>query len=180
MDEPLFAALIEWTSASCRSLHQQGWTVTLEEFEEGDRIVLELENTVFLGRFTLQDTGQVELGVRDKRTGIPRRGKSEVYTKEQLKDAIRQFMEWLEQDHGRVQKADRIVCPHGKIGYQSRGQAINALQHIIARRNMDGGLQEYQCHLCHEWHIGGKQGRVGMKRRSFPKYSTPRRKRKDI
>lgn len=168
MDEPLFEALSEWASTSCHSLHRQGWTVTLEEFEEGGQIVLELENRVFLGRFALQDTGQIELGVRDKRTGTPRRGRCEVYTKEQLEDAIKQFMEWLNQDHGRIQKTPQIVCPHGKMGYENRSQAVKALRRITSRPGMTAALQEYQCHVCQQWHIGGMNGRVSVRRRSFP------------
>lgn len=175
----LLAALIEWTSTSYRSLQQQGWTVTLEDFEDGERVVLELENEVFLGRFVLQDTGQIELGVRDKRTAVPRRGKGEVYTAQQLEDAVRQFVEWLEQDHGSIHKSDQTACPHGKMVYESRGEAHKVLQRITAQRHGNNGLEVYQCRMCQEWHIGGKLGRIGIKRRSFPQHRIPRKKRKD-
>lgn len=178
MDGPLFEVLVEWTSTVYDSLHQLGWTVTLDEFESGEQIVLELENSVFLGRFTLQDTGQVELGVRDKRTSSPLRGKCEVYTTEQLYDAIGQFLEWVEQDHSNIQETEPVACPQNKISYTSRQQALWNLQRIIARRGDNAGQEEYQCALCHQWHIGTKKGKLYIKRRSFPQHGPRRRKRK--
>lgn len=168
MSETLIPALATWTSTSHRSLVRQGWSVLLEESDEGDRIVVELESKLHLGRFVLQDIGRVEIGVVNKATKTIRRGECEVYTQGQLEDALKQFLGWLGQDNGRVDQVEQIACPHNKIIYDSRPEAMAVVKMITRRSRMPGTITEYQCHLCHKWHIGGKQGRVGMKRRSFP------------
>lgn len=168
MEQPLFSVLATWASTSRHSLARQGWTVLLEGSEEDDYLVVELENDHHLGRFVLQDIGRVEIGVLDKATGDVRRGECEVYTEGQLEDAVTQFLGWLGQSNGQVQQVKQVACPHNKIIYDSRPEAIAVVRAITSRTRMPGSITEYQCHLCHKWHIGGRQGRVGIKRRSFP------------
>lgn len=168
MSDTLFPALAAWASTSNRSLARQGWAVLLEESEEDDRIVVELENDFHLGRFVLQDIGRVEIGVVNKATKNIRRGECEVYTQGQLEDAITQFLGWLGQDTGRVDQVEQVACPHNKIIYDSRPEAREIVHMISKRAKVHGAAVEYQCDSCHKWHIGGKQGRVGIRRR-FPR-----------
>ena len=172
MDETLFEALSDWASTSCVSLLNHGWAVTLEEFEDGEKVVLELESRKFIGRFALQDIGRVEIGVRDKRTSDLRRGECSVYTKAQLEDAINQFLGWLS---GKPEEDPKINCPHRKRVFDSRHAAEDMLKKIFARPGARRTLHSYKCHLCHQWHIGGIQGRVEMVRRTMIK--APQRKR---
>lgn len=175
MDGALFEAFSEWASNSCVSLLNHGWTVTLEEFEDGDQIVLELESRKFIGRFVLADTGHVEIGIRNKRNGEIRRGACAVYTTAQLEDAVNQFLGWIS---GKPEEDPRINCPHKKRVFDSRHAAEEALKRIFARPGARRTLHSYKCHLCHQWHIGGIQGRIEMVRRTITKAPkrTPRRR----
>lgn len=177
MDETLLEAFSDWASSSCVSLLNHGWAVTLEGFEDGETVVLELESRKFIGRFKLDDIGRVELGIRNKWTSQVRRGECSVYTTAQLEDAINQFLGWLS---GKPEEDPRINCPHKKKVFDSRYAAEEALKQMFARPGARRTLESYKCHLCHQWHIGGIQGRVEMVRRTIikaPKQQPRRRPR---
>lgn len=175
MDGALFEVLSEWASKSCTSLLNHGWKITLEEFEDCEQVVLQLESRKFVGRLSLDDIGRVELGVRDKQTEVLRRGECSVYTKAQLEDALGQFLLWLS---GKPDEDPTVNCPHRKKVFSSRHEAEEALKKIFARPGAKHVLETYKCHLCHQWHIGGIQGKVEMVRRNHIKLPKPEPRRR--
>ena len=175
MSDAFISLLREWITEAEAGLAEQGWIVRLDECAGEDavdgveRLTVELENRSHHGRFALEDTGRTELGAMTKADGTLRRGECDVHTAGQLEDAIRQFLEWIGWNgSGDARRVNDRVCPHGKKIYGSRPEARTVVELITGRTRMPNNITEYQCPVCHGWHIGGLYGRIGVKRRSFP------------
>jgi hypothetical protein len=58
---------------------------------------------------------------------------------------------------------DRISCSTGKVGHETRGQAMTVLKRVLrsAKKRKPEGLEAYRCKRCGLWHIGNS----GMKPR---------------
>lgn len=163
MDPEFIPLLRTWVEEAQETLEEQGWTVELDGDTKAVSLVLEIGN--LRGRLFLRDTGLLELGLLHLVTAQVRRGECEVFTEGQLEDAVRQFLEWFAEGD---ERAEDQMCPHGKYAYESRGFADEALRKIVKRPGMTSALGVYRCYMCGKWHIGGVNGRTGVRRRSFP------------
>lgn len=155
MEPVIFTAFQRWVAENVSQLNEEGVVLSCqgpETVRDLQLIVLELENRKFLGQFTLQETGHIDLRCINRYSHNIWTAKAVAYTESQIGEAVYNLLTRMDRYAFRAQRVPSACAD--RISYATRGEARQAKKHSRVDLHMNAVEEEF-CEDCGMWHLTG-------------------------